>query len=64
MFPVYDVEELRELLGIEEIGKEMQRPWARVCMFFIIPLVIIKEDIKQLLHTKVKRKKIENERQK
>ena len=68
MFPVYEMDGWMKLFGakdvIEDIEKELQRPWMRICIFFMIPLVTIKEDIKQLLHPKVKRKKIENERQK
>ena len=61
---MFDLESLEELLGIADIKKELRQPWARVCMFFIIPLVIIEDAIKQFLRPKVKRKKIENERQK
>jgi len=62
MLPVYEPGELGKLLGIEEIEKDMRRGCVRVCMFFIIPFVIIEDAIKQLLRPKVKRKKTENER--
>ena len=61
MLPAYEMDGWMKLFGtedvIEDIEKELQRPWMRICIFFMIPLVTIKENIKQLLRPRVRNKK-------